>query len=112
MAKVKEGKQGNVWIVKGGDNVAKIAREVYGNERMMAEIMRLNGGVKTLRPGMVLRLPNPKKNSDIFISNDWAANMGMATTDQVAQWYDQNPNAGGMTRDEVKNGKSKRRKTG
>ena len=99
MAKVKEGKQGNVWIVKGGDNVAKIAREVYGNERMMAEIMRLNGGVKTLRPGMVLRLPNPKKNSDIFISNDWAANMGMATTDQVAQWYDQNPNAGGMTRD-------------
>ena len=97
MAKVKEGKQGNVWIVKGGDNVAKIARDVYGNERMMAEIMRLNGGVKTLRPGMVLRLPAAKKNSDIFISNDWAANMGMATNDQVAQWYDQNPNAGGMT---------------
>lgn len=85
------GRNGNTWVVKGGDNIANIAEQVYGNERMMAEIIRLNGGVKTIRPGMVLKLPNKKRNEDIFISNDWAANMGMATTDQLKEFYKQFP---------------------
>jgi hypothetical protein len=83
--------RGKTYTVKSGDSAASIAKDIYGNERMMAEILRLNGGVKTLRSGMVLRLPRPKDNEDIFISNDWAANMGMATTDQLKEYYAANP---------------------
>lgn len=83
--------RGKTYTVKSGDSAASIAKQIYGNERMMAEILRLNGGVKTLRSGMVLRLPRPKDNEDIFISNDWAANMGMATTDQLKEYYAANP---------------------
>ena len=85
------GRHGNYWQVGTGDNVAKIAEQVYGNQRMMAEIIRLNGGVSMLRPGMVLRLPNFKENKNIYISNDWAANMGMATTDELKSFYSANP---------------------
>ena len=89
------GRQGNYWRVGTGDNVAKIAEQVYGNQRMMAEIIRLNGGVSMLKPGMILRLPNFKDNKDIYISNDWASNMGMATTDELKSFYTANPGAYG-----------------
>ncbi len=92
--------RGNTWVVQAGDNLNRIAQLVYGydNERMFAEISRLNGGVSTIRSGMVLKLPMLKPNSQIFIANDAAQMMGMNSEQEVAAWYSQNPNAGGMTR--------------
>lgn len=59
------------YTVKSGDNLVKIARELYGNERMFAEIMRLNKlGSGVIRPGMVLNLPQNKANSEISISGN------------------------------------------
>ncbi len=92
------GNHGNYWRVQAGDNVYDIARQVYGvgNERMMAEIIRLNGGASSIRPGMVLRLPNFKSNAEISISNDWAKNMGMGTVDELKAFYAANPGATGL----------------
>lgn len=66
----------NTYVVKGGDNLSKIAKEVYGDPRMFAEIQRNNpwfNGV--LRPGQVLKLP--AKRSNPFVSNTEAAAAGM-----------------------------------
>jgi LysM repeat protein len=57
------------YTVKGGDNLFSIAGNVYGDQRMFAEIMRLNNlGSGVIRPGMVLRLPAPKPSSAISVS--------------------------------------------
>lgn len=57
------------YTVKGGDNLFSIAGNVYGDQRMFAEIMRLNNlGSGVIRPGMVLRLPAPKPSSSISVS--------------------------------------------
>jgi hypothetical protein len=58
---------------------------------MFADIIRLNGGVRALKPGMVLRLPQKRKNEDIFVSNDWAAYQGMATVPDLQDFYASNP---------------------
>lgn len=57
------------YTVKGGDNLFSIAGSVYGNQRMFAEIMRLNGLTSgVIRPGMVLKLPQPKPDYAINVS--------------------------------------------
>ena len=57
------------YTVKGGDNLFSIAGGVYGDQRMFAEIMRLNGLTSgVIRPGMVLRLPAPKPSAAINIT--------------------------------------------
>jgi hypothetical protein len=64
--------QVQTYTVKGGDNLFSIAGNIYGpqNQKMFAEIMRLNGLTSgVIRPGMVLRLPSPKANSQINISH-------------------------------------------
>src|SRR5688572_11466732 len=66
----------NTYVVKGGDNLSKIAKDIYGDARMFAEIQRNNpwfNGV--LRPGQVLKLP--AKRSNPFVSNTEAAAAGM-----------------------------------
>jgi len=63
--------QGNQFVVSGGDNLFSIAEKVYNDQRMFAEIMRLNklsSGV--IRPGMVLTLPRQKPSSQIVINRD------------------------------------------
>lgn len=87
--------QGNVWAVEGGDNLAAIAKKVYGDERMFAEILRLNGGSTLIRPGMVLKLPTLNRN--VFISNDAASDMNMMTTDQLRGFYKQEGNDASAT---------------
>ena len=57
--------------VKGGDSWAKLAKELYGDERMMGELMRANKGVLNLRPGQKLVLPNKVDNP--FVSFAQAA---------------------------------------
>lgn len=49
--------QGSSWVVEGGDNVFKIAEQVYGNQRMAFEILKMNGGSTLINPGDVLSLP-------------------------------------------------------
>ncbi len=66
----------NTYVVKGGDNLSKIAKDIYGDARMFAEIQRNNpwfNGV--LKPGQVLKLP--AKRSNPFVSNTEAAAAGM-----------------------------------
>lgn len=69
-------KNKGTYVVKAGDNLSKIAKDIYGNDRMFAEIQRNNpwyNGI--LRPGQVLKLPG--KRSNPFVSNTEAAAAGM-----------------------------------
>lgn len=60
---------GVTYTVKTGDNLATIAKQFYGNERMFAEIMRLNNLTSgMIKSGMVLRMPMNKPGQDISIS--------------------------------------------
>jgi hypothetical protein len=49
--------QGSTWVVESGENVFKIAEQVYGNQRMAYEILKMNGGSTLIHPGDVLSLP-------------------------------------------------------
>jgi hypothetical protein len=72
------------YTVKTGDSPASIAGDVYGDQRMFAEIMKANGGV-ALKPGM--RIVLPRKIETPFVSNELAAAVGLATSGQVADAY-------------------------
>lgn len=65
------------YTVKAGDNWAKIAGKIYGNQRMFEELMRMNKDISMLRAGQTLVLPTAKKNP--YVSNFGAAATGMAT---------------------------------
>jgi LysM repeat protein len=78
---------GATYQVQGGDNLMAIAKKVYGNERMFAEIMRLNGlSGTTIRPGQVLRLPVNKPNEQIYI----APGGQFASAGQLNEFYSKN----------------------
>lgn len=69
--------QGNQYVVEGGDNLFSIAEKLYGDQRMFAEVMRLNrlsSGV--IRPGMVLNLPRQKPSSQISIAKGLVEQLG------------------------------------
>lgn len=72
------------YTVAPGDSYERIARLMYGDGRMFAELMAANGGVP-LHPGMQLVLP-PKIDNP-FVSNEKAAEFGMATAQQYADMY-------------------------
>ena len=50
--------QGSTWVVESGENVFKIAEQLYGNQRMAFEILKMNGGNTVIQPGDVLSLPD------------------------------------------------------
>lgn len=85
--------KGNSYTVQAGDSWAKIAGKLYGNQRMFKELMAANPQLKYLRPGQSINLAMPKRNEDIVISNAAATAMGMATSNEVADFYGQNANA-------------------
>ena len=69
--------QGNQYVVEGGDNLFSIAEKMYGDQRMFAEIMRLNRlGSGVIRPGMVLNLPRQKPSSQISIAKGLVEQLG------------------------------------
>jgi hypothetical protein len=70
----------NYYTVKNGDSWAKIAGDVYGDQRMFADLAAANGGAN-LRPGMQLVLPTKVENP--FVSNKVAARFGMATSGEI-----------------------------
>lgn len=86
-------KDKNSYTVQAGDSWAKIAGKLYGNQRMFKELMAANPQLKYLRPGQQINLALPKRNEDIFISNSAAQAMGMATSNEVADFYRNNPDA-------------------
>jgi hypothetical protein len=55
-------RMGRKYTVKSGDSWFKIAGRIYGDQRMAGELARMNNGVNMLQPGMVLRLPNQRRN--------------------------------------------------
>lgn len=81
--------EGNYYIVEGGDSYERIAGKVYSDQRMFAELMSANGGVY-LRPGMKIVLP--AKIDNPFVSNEKAAEFGMATNAQYRMGYDPKTN--------------------
>jgi nucleoid-associated protein YgaU len=52
-----------VYFVRPGDTLLSIAKELYGDTAMSAELFRNNADIMvspdSLKPGMVLKLPNP-----------------------------------------------------
>lgn len=64
------GRQGDVWIVEPGDNLAKIAEQVYGDQRMLAAISDANGGVLVLHTGDRLYLP-AKVDNPYISQSQW-----------------------------------------
>ena len=48
--------------VQPGDSWARIAGKLFGDQRMLGELQRANGGVGGLKPGMMLNVPKKKKN--------------------------------------------------
>jgi hypothetical protein len=66
------------------DSYESIAKEMYGDSRMFAQIMQANGG-NPLQPGMQLYMP--LQTGTPFVSNELAASMGMATSGQFATAY-------------------------
>lgn len=75
---------GGSYTVQQGDSYEAIARKLFGNERMFAELMKMNGGVY-LHPGMQLDVPQNIQTP--FVSNELAAALGMATSGQIATAY-------------------------
>jgi hypothetical protein len=57
--------------VSKGESWASIAKRLYGDERMMGELMRANGGTLNLKPGQKLVIPNKVDNP--FVSFAQAA---------------------------------------
>jgi hypothetical protein len=77
---------GDQWYtVKQGDSPASIAGNIYGDQRMFADILAYNGN-SPLRPGMRIYLPAQRKNPGV--SDLTAAAWGMATSGQIAKAYD------------------------
>jgi LysM repeat protein len=73
--------------VKSGDNLWKIAENLFGDGRAMKRIMYLNGMQSTtIRPGMTLKLPTIIKgrNDQFFIGNAEANTYGLASEQQIA----------------------------
>lgn len=70
-------KKPQTYTVKAGDSWAKIAGEIYGDQRMFEELMRGNKNVSMLRAGQTLVLPG--KRSNPYVSDFGAAATGMAT---------------------------------
>lgn len=68
-------KNKTTYKVKAGDSWAKIAKMLYGDERMYAELQRGNSNILSLRPGQTIKLVNKVKNP--FVSNTEAAAAGM-----------------------------------
>jgi hypothetical protein len=77
----------NSYTVKAGDSWAKIAGEIYGNQRMYIELMKANGDIGMLKPGQTIYLPEGMSNNDIVITNKEAQAAGMATTDELKAMY-------------------------
>lgn len=61
--------------VQAGDSWAKIAKMLYGDERMFAELQRGNANILTLKAGQNIKLVNKVKNP--FVSETEAAAAGM-----------------------------------
>jgi hypothetical protein len=72
------------YTVKQGDSPASIAGNIYGDQRMFADILAYNGN-SPLHPGMRIYLP-PKRNNP-GVSDLTAAGWGMATSKQIATAY-------------------------
>lgn len=73
--------------VKAGDNLWKIAKELYGDGRAMKRLMYLNGlNSTTIRPGMTLKLPTivEGRNDRFRITNAEANQYGLASQQQIA----------------------------
>jgi len=51
----------NYYTVKAGDNLAKIAESIYGDQRFLALLLSANGGSSLIHPGDVLYIPNVPK---------------------------------------------------
>jgi len=71
------------YTVKSGDSWAKIAGDVYGNQRMYIELMKANGDINMLKPGQTIYLPSKMANEDIYISDSMAQASGMATSGEL-----------------------------
>lgn len=50
------------YTVRGGDSWSRIAKRIYGDSRMMGELMRANPDIFHLHPGQKLRIPKKKKD--------------------------------------------------
>lgn len=81
--------------VRAGDNVFKIAEQVYGNQRMAGPIMAANNNVTVLHPGMKLKLPAPQVNP--YFSNSMAERVGISPAGQSVFSQVANTPALGMT---------------
>ena len=68
------------YTVKAGDSWASIAGNVYGNQRWLVELAKLNGGLnRMLHPGDILDAPDFDLAQQPVITNaDWAAINGQA----------------------------------
>lgn len=68
------------YTVKAGDSWASIAGNVYGNQRWLVELAKLNGGLnRMLHPGDVIDAPDFDMAQQPVITNaDWAAINGQA----------------------------------
>jgi hypothetical protein len=75
---------GKYYTVQGGDSWEKVAKDIYGDGRMFATLMAANGG-GPLRAGT--RIVLPPKVANPFVSNEIAARVGMETSGQYADWY-------------------------
>lgn len=80
------------YTVKNGDSWARIAGNTTGDQRNFLRIAQANGGY--LKPGMVIRIPGSVHNGPASISNSQAAAVGLATTDQLKQAYNDNGTGG------------------
>lgn len=89
MAKKKNKGQ---YVVQPGDSPAKIAKMIYGDERMWYELVKANGGMTNLKAGSVLNLPQKVKKP--WIPNAVASAVGMATSGEYQAWAAANGTGG------------------
>jgi hypothetical protein len=71
MAQAPRNRPGGLYHVKEGDNFFSIAGDIYGDQRMVGELLRANPGFQWVSPGMVLHLPELPEETPLITNEEW-----------------------------------------
>lgn len=83
------------YTAKSGDNLFKIAEQLYGDQRMAYEIARINGGSFLVRPGDRFDIPAYNKNLYVSKGQELAAEGKITVNGQNLSGLANPPGAGG-----------------
>jgi hypothetical protein len=74
-----------VYLARPGDNYKKISQMIYGDDSKVAELKKINPGMKAVKPGNKVYYNSPKRPTDDSRMMNYYEDMGMASKTFIAK---------------------------